>query len=79
MMGYTHEVIGVGGAVATSIVLSSGKPTPDIFIVAAVSGIIGGIMVDADVVDQKGPNRVTDGSRSRLAAIGILIVGLVLC
>lgn len=78
MMGYTHEAIGAGGAVAASIVLSSGKLTPGNFIVAAVSGIIGGIMVDADVVDQKVPNKVTDGSRSRLAAIGILIVGLVL-
>ena len=53
MMGYTHEAIGAGGALAASIVLSSGKPTPDIFIVAAFSGIIGGIMVDADVVDTR--------------------------
>ena len=77
MMGYTHEAIGAGGAVAALLLASSGTATPAAFLIAAVAGTIGGIIVDADVVDDK-DRGITDGSRSRLAAIGILIVGVIL-
>ena len=78
MMGYTHAAIGAGGALAAAILSSQGKPSPELYVVAAVAGVLGGIIVDADVVDKKVPSKVTDGSRSRLVGIGILIAGLLL-
>lgn len=78
MMGYTHAAIGAAGGLTAAIILGSGEATSALYVTATVAGIIGGIAVDADVIDQRGPKKVTDGSRSRLAAIGILIVGLLL-
>lgn len=78
MMGYTHAAIGAAGGLAAAIVLSEGDATSALYVTAAVAGIIGGIAVDADVIDQRKGKVVTDGSRSRLAAIGILMVGLLL-
>lgn len=78
MMGYTHAAIGAAGGLAVAIILSEGEATSALYVTATVAGIIGGIAVDADVIDQRGEKKVTDGSRSRLAAIGILIVGLLL-
>ncbi len=78
MMGYTHAAIGAAGGLAASIILQEGDVTPALCITATVAGVIGGIAVDADVKDQRGEKKITDGSRSRLAAIGILIVGLLL-
>jgi hypothetical protein len=78
MMGYTHAAIGAAGGVAAALFLREGDATSALYVTAAVAGIIGGIAVDADVVDQRDKKVVTDGSRSRLAAIGILILGLLL-
>ena len=78
MMGYTHAAIGAAGGLAAAILLREGDATSALYVTATVAGIIGGISVDADVIDQRGERKVTDGSRSRLAAIGILIVGLLL-
>ena len=78
MMGYTHEAIGAGGALAAALLFSQGNLSPEQYVVASVAGVLGGIIVDADVVDQKEPKKVTDGSRSRLAAIVILAVGILL-
>ena len=78
MMGYTHAAIGAAGGLAAAVILSEGEATSALYVTATVAGIIGGIAVDADVIDQRGEKKVTDGSRSRLAALGILIVGLLL-
>ena len=78
MMGYTHAAIGAAGGLAAAIILSEGNASSELYVTATVAGIIGGITVDADVIDERGVKKVTDGSRSRLAAIGILIVGLLL-
>ncbi len=78
MMGYTHAAIGAAGGLAAAIILSDGDATSALYVTATVAGILGGIAVDADVIDQRDEKVITDGSRSRLAAIGILIVGLLL-
>ncbi len=78
MMGYTHAAIGAAGGLAAAIILRDGNATPALYVTATIAGIIGGIAVDADVIDKRGIKKVTDGSRSRLAAIGILIVGMLL-
>ena len=78
MMGYTHAAIGAAGGLAAAIILSEGDATSALYVTATVAGILGGIAVDADVIDQWDEKVITDGSRSRLAAIGILIVGLLL-
>ena len=77
MMGYTHAAIGAAGALAATM-LSSEDLTPGLYVVAVVAGVLGGIIVDADVVDKREPNRVTDGSRTRLAGIGILLIAMLL-
>lgn len=78
MMGYTHAAIGAAGGLAAAIILSEGDVTSALYVTATVAGILGGISVDADVIDQRDEKVITDGSRSRLAAIEILIVGLLL-
>ncbi len=78
MMGYTHAAIGAAGGLAVAVLLRKGDATSALYVTATVAGIIGGVAVDADVIDQRGVKKVTDGSRSRLAAIGILIAGLLL-
>lgn len=78
MMGYTHAAIGAAGGLAAAILLREGDATSALYVTATIAGIIGGIVVDADVKDQREERKVTDGSRSRLAAIGILVVGLLL-
>ena len=78
MMGYTHAIIGAAGGLAAAILLKEGDVSPAIYLTATISGIVGGISVDADVIDQRGVKKVTDGSRSRLAALGILCLGLLI-
>ena len=79
MMGYTHAAVGAAGGLAAAILLKDGEATSALYVTSTVAGIIGGIVVDADVIDDRREERqVTDGSRSRLAAIGILVVGLLL-
>lgn len=77
-MGYTHAAIGAAGGLVAAIFLREGDATPALYMTATIAGIVGGVAVDADVIDEHERRDVTDGSRSRLAAIGILIVGLLL-
>lgn len=75
MMGYTHIAIGSAVAVSTSLLFD--QPSPTQFLIASVAGAVGGIIVDVDVKDSKHP-KITDGSRSRLAVIGFIILGLLI-
>lgn len=78
MMGYTHAAIGAAGGLAAAILFGATDATPALYVTATIAGAIGGVAVDADVIDQREGRIVTDGSRSRLAVIGLLIVGLLL-
>lgn len=72
-MGYTHAVIGAGGALAAASTL--GYVTPDTFLLATVAGAMGGVAPDVDVKDNK---KVKDGTRSRIAVLMIAAAGLLL-
>ena len=73
MMGYTHAAIGAGGALA--VAASFGYATPDVFLLATAAGAVGGVAPDVDVKDNE---KVKDGTRSRIAALIIAAVGLLL-
>lgn len=45
MMGYTHAAIGAAGAM--------GAVSPQDYIIAVTAGVIGGVLVDIDVRNQK--------------------------
>ena len=57
MMGYTHAALGAAGGLAAAIILSEGEATSALYVTATVAGIVGGIAVDADVIDQRGDKR----------------------
>ena len=57
MMGYTHAAIGAAGGLAAAVILSEGEATSALYVTATVAGIVGGIAVDADVIDQRGDKR----------------------
>ena len=76
MMGYTHAVVGAMGAVG--LALLSPNISPEMYMVATVAGAFGGVAVDIDTKDQRKNPKVTDAGRSRLAAIGMLIIGVLL-
>ena len=74
MMGYTHAVIGAGGAVAFAA--AHGAGTPGDYAAAAVAGALGGVAIDIDVEDRFSNPKVTDGLRSKLAVVGFLAVAI---
>ena len=74
MMGYTHAIVGASGALAYAI--SYGDGTPELYVVAVISGTLGGVAVDIDARDNKTNPKVTDASRSRFAVLGLLGLGL---
>lgn len=76
MMGYTHAVVGASGALAYA--LSNGDYTPELYAVAVVAGTLGGVLVDIDTRDHKTNPKVTDASRSRYAALGLLLLGIII-
>ncbi len=76
MMGYTHMAIGAAGAV--SIAAGCFDATPELFLVSSVAGAIGGVVVDIDSKDHKENPRVTDAGRTRLAVLGLFVLGIIL-
>jgi inner membrane protein len=76
MMGYTHAIIGASGALAYAV--SYGDSTPELYTVAVVAGTLGGVIVDIDTRDHTTNPKVTDASRSRFAAIGLLLLGVII-
>ena len=74
MMGYTHLVIGSGGALV--IALLCGANTPDAYLISSVAGALGGVVIDSDARDHFSNPKVTDAGRTRLATIGLLLVGI---
>lgn len=74
MMGYTHTIVGAGGALAAATLLSG--TTPESYLVASVAGAIGGVAVDIDVKDRFSNPKVTDAGRSRLAVIIMLVISI---
>lgn len=76
MMGYTHAIVGAMGAIGLALI--SPNPTPEIYMIAAVAGTVGGVAVDIDSRDQRNNPKVTDAGRSRIAAISVLIVGVLI-
>ena len=76
MMGYTHAVIGASAALAVGMI--TGESNPGTYEAAAIMGALGGIAVDIDVKDQFDDPKVTDGLRSKLAVLGLLVLGAIL-
>ena len=76
MMGYTHVATGAAASIAASYCI--GLTSPESFLIAATAGAIGGVAPDFDVRDQRGNVKVTDGSRSRIAALGMVVVAVIL-
>ena len=76
MMGYTHVAWGAAGGLTVAVL--SGKFSPDIYLVAVTTGALGGAMPDIDVRDNFSTPKMTDGFRSRVAAIGFLLIGIFL-
>ncbi|MCR5083344.1 MAG: metal-dependent hydrolase [Parasporobacterium sp.] len=76
MMGYTHAVIGAGGALSLAAI--SGDESPEFFMMASVAGIIGGVAVDIDVKDNFNNPKVTDALRTRLFVIGNIGLWIIL-
>lgn len=76
MMGYTHVAIGAGGALA---VATFGPYTsPEMYMVVAITGALGGVAVDIDTKDHYSNPKVTDAGRSRLAILIMLGLGVAL-
>lgn len=76
MMGYTHAAIGAAGALAVASL--NGSESPEIYLTAAIAGALGGVVVDIDTKDQRKDPKVTDAGRTRLATIGLVVLGLLL-
>ena len=76
MMGYTHVVTGAAAALAVASCM--GQTSSESCLIAVTAGVIGGTAPDFDVKDQKGNVKVTDGTRSRIAAMGTMAVALLL-
>ncbi|WP_026664495.1 metal-dependent hydrolase [Butyrivibrio sp. FC2001] len=76
MMGYTHSIIGSTGALA--IAMANGASDPKTYVTAVVAGALGGVIIDIDTKDNKTNPKVTDAGRTRLATLGVLLIGLTL-
>lgn len=76
MMGYTHAAIGAAGALAVATFYGDGSPEQ--FLIASVAGAVGGVAIDIDTRDNHTNPKVTDAGRTRLAAIGLVGVGVAL-
>lgn len=74
MMGYTHAAWGAAGAVTLAAFYGDG--TPQTYLTATVAGFLGGVVIDAEVKDQRSNPKVTDAGRTRLAGLGA--IGLLL-
>lgn len=76
MMGYTHAVTSAAGAVAMAS--AYGDDTPELYLVSTIAGALGGVAIDIDCKDHLDNPRVTDAGRSRLAVLGLLVLGVIL-
>lgn len=76
MMGYTHAVMGAAGAVTLAIL--GGKGTPEQYFLATIVGTIGGIAADFDVKDNFENPKVTEAIRTKIATLGLLVLGVIL-
>lgn len=74
MMGYTHAAWGAAGAVSLAVL--GGDGSAGCYIVSAAAGMMGGAAVDIEVKDQYSDPKVTDAGRTRLAAIGLIALGV---
>ena len=84
MMGYTHVIVGAASTLGIAALIGD-TTQPETYIVASVAGALGGVSCDIDMKDvRKRPgdsNRkpeITDASRTRLATVGLIIVGALL-
>ena len=76
MMGYTHVAVSTAGALVMAGCM--GMTSPESFLTAVAAGTVGGIAPDFDVIDKKGSYAITDGSRSRIAALCTVVVAAAL-
>ena len=74
MMGYTHAAWGAAGAVTLAAL--GGDGSSETYVVAAVAGALGGAAVDIEVKDQLSDPKVTDAGRTRLAVLGLVVLGV---
>ena len=58
MMGYTHAVIGAGGALMISV--ACGEATPEQYLIATIAGTLGGVVVDIDTKDNHRNPKILD-------------------
>lgn len=75
-MGYTHAA--TGAAVASSAALFIGNNSTSLFVVAVIAGTIGGVAIDIEVRDNKENPKVTDAGRTRIATLGLIVLGVLL-
>jgi len=75
-MGYTHISTSTAVAIATAVVM--GSDSLAVYLTAAAAGAVGGVIIDADSRDRFSYPKMTDAGRSKLSALGLLLLCVII-